>query len=297
MLNPFIWILEKILGPRMTREERIAHIKRLQEGPDETSAAPVTDAQIETLVRKIDSMRAPLMACRPQAGPPSTRADESRLGGWPGWPEGEALPEDTSGRPMLFLCQINFAEMPPLEPFPADGLMQVFVASDDLYGCAFPSLDRQGFTVLYRPDPAGLTTIDPYAGGEPELTVLQGDLHRQGRPIAFERQEMVPPPAHYLIAAQIDAMWRQDKSADYDRIDEYCDGHKGPEMYLGGYPRFVQSDIRTPDHLADYDQVVMQFGAPDGMMWGDVGEACFLMRRQDLKNRAFETAIYNWDCS
>ena len=63
------------------------------------------------------------------------------------------------------------------------------------------------------------------------------------------------------------------------------------------YPRFVQYDIRKPDHLADYDQVVMQFGAPKDMMWGDVGEACFLMRREDLKNRAFDKAIYNWDCS
>ncbi len=41
----------------------------------------------------------------------------------------------------------------------------------------------------------------------------------------------------------------------------------------------------------------MQFGAPKDVMWGDVGEACFLMRHEDLENRAFGNAIYNWDCS
>lgn len=297
MPNPFIWILEKILGPRMTVEERIAHNKRLA-GIEDTPEEPVTSAQIDALSEKVKSMRAPIMACHPQTGAPSTRPDESRLGGGPGWPHGEALPTDADGRPMLFLCQINFAEMPRFEPFPDTGLMQIFVRSDDMFGCGFPSQNREGFTVLYRTDTGGLETVDPYPDGHPQdFSVFSGELQRSGRPLTFERQEMLPPPTHFRIAAEMEAMWQQDKSADTDRIDEYCDSQRGPEMYLGGYPRFVQYDIRKPDYLADYDQVVMQFGAPKDMMWGDVGEACFLMQREDLKDRAFEKAIYNWDCS
>lgn len=297
MQNPFIWILEKILGPRMTVKERIAHNKKLA-GMGDMGGAPVTRDQIDALINRVGSMRAPVMACVPQIGEPSTRADESRLGGWPGWPGGEALPMGPNGLPMLFLCQINFAEMLPFDPFPNEGLMQVFVASDDMYGCAFPSQHRQGFAVIYHAETAQLLTIDPYGGGEdPEFSVFSGDLHRIGRPIAFELQDMVPPPAHFLINAEFEALWQQEKTADFDQFDRYCDSHHGPEMYLGGYPRFVQYDIRSPGRLADYDQVIMQFGAPKDMMWGDVGEACFLMRREDLRARAFETAIYNWDCS
>lgn len=296
MRNPFIWILEKLLGPRMTVAERIAHNKHLA-GLEESEAAPVTDGQIEALIQKIESMRAPLMACRPRVGTPSTRADESRLGGWPGWPEGEGLPKDSSGRPMLFLCQINFAEMPPFDPFPTDGLMQIFVTADDMYGCAFPSENQQGFTVVYRAETADLVTVDPYAGEGPEFSVFSPDLHRSGWALAFEPGFMLPTLEHYLIAAKLEAMWQQMSDADIDRIDEFCRDRNGPDMYLGGHPRFVQYDVRAPDRLADQDQVIMQFGAPDGMMWGDLGEACFLMRREDLKNLAFDKAIYNWDCS
>ena len=296
MPNPFIWILEKILGPRMTVEERIAHNKRLA-GIEVPEEAGDFDEQIDALIAKMESMRAPIMACLPQIGTPSTRADESRLGGWPGWPDGEALPVGPEGRPMLFLCQVNFAEMPPFDPFPREGLMQIFVASDELYGCGFPSRNRTGFTVVYHADTGGLATVDPYAGRPPELTVFDGDLHSSGRPLAFEPREMVPTPEHYLIAAEFDVIWEQHKDADYGRFDNYYRAQYGPDIYLGGYPRFTQYDIRSPEQFADFDQVIMQFGAPRDMMWGDMGEACFLMRREDLQDRAFEKAIYSWDCS
>lgn len=296
MPNPFIWILEKILGPRMTVAERIAHNKRLAgiEVPEEPGDF---DEQIDALIARMESMRAPIMACLPRIGVPSTRADESRLGGAPGWPDGMALPSGSEGRPMLFLCQVNFAEMPPFDPFPREGLMQIFVDSDPMYGCAFPSENGSGFTVIYHADTGGLATVDPYGGNPPERSVFDGELQRNGRPLAFEAQEMVPPPEHFLIAAEFDAIWEQHKDADYDRLTEHFDGQHGPDVYLGGYPRFIQSDIRSPERFADYDQVIMQFGAPRGMMWGDAGEACFLMRREDLESLAFDRAIYSWDCS
>ncbi len=297
MVNPFIWILEKILGPRMTVEERIAHNKRLA-GIADPEGPPVTQHELDDLKDRLLSMQAPVMGCLPQDGQVSNRPDESRLGGWPGWPEGEDLPAGSNGLPMLFLCQINFGEMPAFEPFPSGGLMQIFVARDEMYGCQFPSQDRESFRVIYRADAGGLTTIDPYQGAPVgEFTVFEEELHRAGRPVAFATENMVPPIAHYLIEAEFSAMWNRDRSADFDQIEDFCGERSGPEMYLGGYPRFTQYDIRSPDHLADYDQVIMQFGAPQNMMWGDMGEACFLMRRDDLEKRAFDRAIYNWDCS
>ncbi len=297
MANPFIWILEKILGPRMTTAERIAHNKK-QAGLDSGAGPPVTQDELDQFKARILAMEAPVMACHPQTGQTSSRPDESRLGGWPGWPEDEDLPIGSNGKPMLFLAQINFAEMPPFDPFPPAGLMQIFVTSDDLYGCNFPSRNREGFIVIYRAETGKLQTINPYPNDmDKDYSVFSGDLHEVGRPIVFETATMVPPVEHYLIAAQGQAMWQRDRSTDFDQIDTFFEGRHGPAMYLGGYPRFTQDDIRSPDQLADYDQVIMQFGAPPDMMWGDVGEACFLMRLDDLQDRAFEKAIYNWDCS
>ncbi|MDJ0608712.1 MAG: DUF1963 domain-containing protein [Kiloniellales bacterium] len=272
-------------------------------------SAPVTRAELEALKDKIASMRAPIMACLPQTGERSTRPDESRLGGWPCWPEDEALPKDANGEAMMFLAQINFAEMPPLEPFPESGLMQIFVSCGDSYGCKFPSRHRDGFTVHYRAGTDGLFSLDPYEDeGVPFSVFDKRNLHWMGQPFVFERRDMVPPLNHYLIEPDYDALWQRTIFADSDVLDELFEENPGPDIYLGGFPRFTQLDFRAPDRpvgydepapvdLAAYDQVVMQCGAPEGVTWGDVGEACFLMRSEDLRKRAFDQAIYYWDCT
>ncbi len=148
---------------------------------------------------------------------------------------------------MLFLCQINFAEMPALAPFPTDGLMQIFVASDEMYGCAFPSEGQNGFTIIYHADTGDLAITDPYAGGnEPEYSVLEGELHRSGRPLAFKRQDTVPSPEHYLIAAEFDAIWQHHNDADFGRFDEYYLTLEYSDMYLGGYPRSCNATFDRP---------------------------------------------------
>ena len=65
----------------------------------------------------------------------------------------------------------------------------------------------------------------------------------------------------------------------------------------GGYPVFVQWDFRKPDYLAAYDTVLLRLTSDDFLMWGDVGEANFLIRREDLAKRDFSKVIFWWDCS
>jgi uncharacterized protein YwqG len=46
----------------------------------------------------------------------------------------------------------------------------------------------------------------------------------------------------------------------------------------------------------DYDRVLLQMGSDDAFMWGDVGEAAFLIRRADLLARNFTSVLFTWDC-
>ena len=63
-----------------------------------------------------------------------TKPWESKLGGCPYLEDIEQYPKGTDGGPMMFLAQINLAEMPPLPEFPHEGLLQFYVENDGCYG-------------------------------------------------------------------------------------------------------------------------------------------------------------------
>ena len=66
--------------------------------------------------------------------PGKTKPWESKLGGCPYMKDTQEYPMDNQGKPMMFLAQINFEEMPPLEGFPEKGLLQFYIANTDDYG-------------------------------------------------------------------------------------------------------------------------------------------------------------------
>lgn len=59
---------------------------------------------------------------------------ESKCGGCPYLERAEDYPRDKDGKPMMFLAQINFDEMPSLEDFPEHGLLQFYIGDDDCFG-------------------------------------------------------------------------------------------------------------------------------------------------------------------
>lgn len=75
---------------------------------------------------------------------------QSKVGGQPYLPLETAYPKDSEGQPLALLAQINLAEMPALPDFPAQGILQFYIAADDLYGMNFDDQQAQsGFRVLY----------------------------------------------------------------------------------------------------------------------------------------------------
>jgi uncharacterized protein YwqG len=82
---------------------------------------------------------------------------QSWLAGSTPWlPLGQKVPTDVGGAPMTFLAQINFAEMPPLEGFPTEGLIQFFCENcdeDGSYGGdETPTTSTNYHRVLYHPN-------------------------------------------------------------------------------------------------------------------------------------------------
>ena len=94
------------------------------------SAPRITKAELDGFWAAVNAASLPMVKIELAAKPPA-HARQNRIGGRP-FAGGQAWPlHPRDGQPMLFLAQINFAELPPLEDFPRAGLLQLFVASDD----------------------------------------------------------------------------------------------------------------------------------------------------------------------
>ena len=61
----------------------------------------------------------------------------SAIGGIPYWLKADTYPTNREGKPLLFLIQINCSELPDSSILPNNGLLQVFINDDDLYGVNF----------------------------------------------------------------------------------------------------------------------------------------------------------------
>ncbi len=203
---------------------------------------------------------------------------------WPRW----------KGRPMLFLAQINYAEMPPLPGFPTEGLLSLFVEEADIFGCDFPSRKQTGFATRFTPDPSGLVRVPP-PDPQPAFDMYAGSLRRNGAPMTGRLAQSLPPATQ----PGIEAVMRNLTLEDGDRISDWLAAERPAAMYYGGHPDFVQHDFRAdgPDSEVLFQQGYLAEEDRFYICWGDAGEATFLIPPEAMAARAFDRSIYYWDCS
>ena len=224
----------------------------------------------------------------------------SSIGGRPSLDPTTPWPLDSDGRPMIFLAQINYADMPSLEGFPDDGLLSVFVEDNDVNGCDFPSRNA-GFIVMYREEIANFIRHD-LPDSAWNYTPFSAELCQNGRTLKG-RRATCPVSPNSVEVMQITTDWYPDCPTDlWDKFSEALIDGKPSSVYYGGHPDFTQQDFRQVGDSPAYSEVLLQLGwltgRTDGVeiCWGDAGEACFLASPKDLKERNFGNATYSWDC-
>lgn len=168
---------------------------------------------------------------------------QSKFGGFPYLPKEFPYPKDSKGQAMFLLAQINFAEVPRLESFPEQGILQFYITGwDDIYGMSFEDLAKQdNFRVLYFPyvfeDEAKLI-VDFSFLPKPDSLPLQGSCS-----LTFNLDYAPLSVNDYQFEAKILGQNAPESKNDvYKILDEYgklfpSAGHK-----LGGYPYFTQYD-------------------------------------------------------
>ncbi|MDX8350734.1 YwqG family protein [Cognatiyoonia sp. IB215182] len=226
----------------------------------------------------------------------------SSIGGRPSLPAGAKWPGGRDGKPMIFLAQINFADMPPLDGYPKEGVLSFFVEDNDLNGCDFPSKDNTGFKVLYHADPKALQRLD-LPDHSWEFTPFNAELTTQGRRLTGQLASGAISP-NSAEGQNLTQDWYPDcPGALWDSFHEALTEAKPALVYYGGHPDFTQDDFRRADDDPKLTEVLLQLGFvldrenDVEICWGDAGEACFLISKADLAERKFEKVAYNWDCS
>ena len=274
------------------------------------------DLKLDEVLAGVNKYCAPKPVVKFKVTTEATTIFDSKIGGVPYFPKTMEYPRGKSfeyeGQPLVLLAQINLSQIPELPDFPHEGILQFFIAGDDLYGMAPESdnLDVQDdFRIVYHKeiidDLSQLMTAEdiPQYGGEDETYFpFTGEY----KLVAETADQMPVTTSDYrfedafvssyneLHETPIKQLWDVDCDVLYDDMDDF------PDAIMGGYPMFTQSDPREDSKFAVYDTVLFELDSvyEDGIdiSWGDGGTGTFLIARDALLNCDFSKVLYNYDC-
>jgi uncharacterized protein YwqG len=242
---------------------------------------------------------------------------QSRLGGQiPYWPADFTYPRNPDDEPLLFLLQLNFADMPPLPGFPTQGLLQLFVDWGQGQFLHYESKAMGHYHPDLCTDPELLldaASVNALLYNHTKPLPMPGAVAKSVKnpgPLAFQPASAPPDETDYLYEIMFPEHARLPQSAEYESSDnpkeeekrKLAAYHRSPakEYYrlteaglcstVGGYARFPQRDDPRQYLPQGHDWMVLVklMEEPDfGMRWGDVQELHVFIQRQALLQHDF----------
>lgn len=256
---------------------------------------------LEHYRKEIEATLKPVIHITPMIG--ETLLWGSKFGGKPYFPKDFQYPvSKTSGNSLMLLAQINFEEIPHIEPFPKKGILQFYISDDykiedkDLWGMNPSDLANQNnFRIIYYADI--IRDENKLITDFSFLPSFNFGAHKEYK-LQFKKDIQAITPADY----RYDEMFNRDEI----RILIKKNGYKLPTIgigssdQLGGY-HYSQND-HDPKYYYFDDRpatLLLQISGTETttFTWGDGGTACFFITEQDLKNLDFSNVIYHWDCT
>lgn len=219
---------------------------------------------------------------------------ESKFGGIPYFPNGIEYPRNKEKKPLYLLAQINFIDMPRLEFFPLDGILQFYIDDDELYGVDFDSGGGEGFKVIYIPNigiydkQADLSFVNKSPNEFP-ISCPHG--------LQFYNSNLPIPSDHPFFEQVYSPYVKNDKFEGEDFIDLYSLLIEGANNHqIGGYISFIQGEPEFMLNTSEEYILLLKIGYEEEVCFGDAGSAYFFITKQDLENLDFSKVKYYWDC-
>lgn len=222
----------------------------------------------------------------------------AQIGGSPWLSDNEQWPLDADGLRLEFVAQIDFRRLPKLPGFPETGVLRFFVGRDELFGANWDVPEQSGCRILWQPGAIEGGRFDALAPlDRDDVSPFQSESRRtEGVGLSATPVSDVPDADSVQVTARLagqsDRLGMNEVDDEiFDISEERESGHR-----IGGYPMFTQPDFRRPGYYDDFDVLLLGLTSDETIMWGDVGEAMFLMRQADLDARDFSRVIFYWDC-
>ena len=258
---------------------------------------PVSNGEAEEIVAWYRAQARPALLLRPDPDADAATAP-ARLGGGVWLADGEEWPLGPDGKRLEFVAQYDLARLPPLAGFPTQGVARFFVGRDDIWGVNFEQPDRSNIRVLWHDGPqSGGRTEAPPPWGEDENSPFESVSARTAG-VALRPEPVNDLPDQYSWQLQE----RLERDAGRPGLDEVenelfeIGETRGFAHRIGGHPTFTQYDFRKRGSFDDLDVLLLGLSSDDNIMWGDVGEAGFFIRRDDFERRDFSRVGFSWDC-
>jgi len=241
---------------------------------------------------------------------------DSKLGGLPYLPPGFAYPHNTDPhsdkKPLKLLAQINFAQLPHLEGYPAEGILQFFMANEaksDIYAIDFDNPTVQsGWRVVYHKqlimDESQLQVPPALESGDEVLFPFDGEFALEAesacQPIScsdFRWQDFLDAT---IVSTEIYQSLKE-RMSDDDIDDHLSELSCGFGFRIGGYPAFTQEDPRGYGENTEHTMLLLQLDSwstdgDSGIMFGDSGVANWFITPEALAQCDFSDVMYHWDC-
>ena len=259
----------------------------------------------------------------------------SKFGGRPYLPAGELPPTNEKGEPLGMIAQINCAELPENDIYPATGMLQFWINPNDeecLWGYDYENpLSQKNHRVVYyetlgEPNPdAPFPNVDWDEGGWPigGFDCESGPLEIEYG-MTFEVREQGVTASGYDYYDVFGAKWDETYPDELlpeahenpyknqprrEALYELTEPFESEEEYshVGGYPFFVQNDPRDEfeelrGHTVNLLTIVSESENEENedeeieIMWGDAGAANWLITPEALAARDFSQVVFEWAC-
>ncbi|MBQ7739747.1 MAG: DUF1963 domain-containing protein [Eubacterium sp.] len=230
---------------------------------------------------------------------------ESKLGGVPYWTSGESFPVGSDGNYMSLLLQLEFN----------GGLLQFFISNNSTGGLNYDNAeDQSGFKIVFHKTvDKSITESDVLKLGMP-LMPMDDDtfspVRKEARVKLTAGKDYIKPSNYnfnnYFKKAVLELTGEDIKDAipyDYfgeEKAERFYSLFEEGKSKLYGYPSFTQEDSRTfVGDMDYYNTLLLQLDSDlkSGiLMWGDSGEANFIINEKALEELDFSRVLYNWDC-